>query len=189
LEGFQVIDRKVEMEWFFAFNQEATAWYKDMLKVAVISARENTKLIPICIYDGAPGDVTLWMERNGVQVVPQCVPFKDELFSPEVLSANAESFYDPHHASGAFLRLIAADIATNDQFLYTDCDVMFLDNEASNYATEKIGAVAEITGGFNSGVMLINKPFWLAHLEALKNYCRKNNWYSKYPSIIRSNFT
>ena len=105
--------------WMFNFDERASGWFADMIRVAVISAREQTDLRPMCLFDGkgTPGIIS-WLKANGVPVIRTQVPFRDELFSEEVLAANADTGYHPQHAAGAFLRLVAADFVDDDYFLY-----------------------------------------------------------------------
>ena len=170
------------MQWFFALNDSATEWFEPMIKVGVHSAIENTRLQPVCLFDGEPNHLTSWLDEHGVTVIRTSVPFRDELFSPETIATNEATPYRPDHAAGAFLRTQAFRYAESDIFLYTDCDVMFLDGAISVAPrTSRIAAVPEMTGpnSFNSGVMLINKTFFAHHHDALVSYIRRHGFYHK----------
>jgi hypothetical protein len=169
------------MQWFFAFNQNASDWFSDMIKVAVLSARANTSLEPVCLYDGAPNSLTGWLAANDVQVIFTRVPFRGELFSDDVRARNVGTHYTPDHACGAFLRTQAANYAADAVFLYTDCDVMFVDDAISTLTTDRIAAVPELTSSanFNSGVMLINSGFFLGRLPGLIEHMRLQGFYHR----------
>lgn len=169
------------MEWFFAYNQRAEDWFSEMIKVAVISAKTNTSLIPLCIYDGRPTDLTVWLEKNGVKIYRAEVPFKDKLFSAQVAAANQETIFNPHQACGAFLRILASDFASGEIYLYTDCDVMFRRGSIVKGKTDTISAVNEINqpGLFNSGVMLCNTSYMQKSKENFIKYVEQRNFYEK----------
>ena len=93
-------------KWLFSFDQRASGWFEDMIKVAVVSARENTSLEPICLFDGASDPrIIAWLKQQSVQVIRTRVPFHAELFSSQTMEANKGTPYHPEHASGAFLRV------------------------------------------------------------------------------------
>lgn len=110
------------MKWFFAFNQLSEKGYGDFVRVAVISARRHTSLEAICLYDGAPSELTVWLKRQGVRVLP-C----RSRFTPWWEQNNPSA---APIAAGAFLRMEIPDVMAregmDDEFaLYTDCDVIF----------------------------------------------------------------
>ena len=114
------------MKWYFSFNEAATNWFADMIKVAVISARAKTDLEPHCICDGRPSPFTDWLQRWNVKMHFQPVFFRQRLKAQDVLARNGNNGYDPEAASGFYLPLQIAEIEQNDEFvLFTDCDVMF----------------------------------------------------------------
>jgi lipopolysaccharide biosynthesis glycosyltransferase len=172
------------MDWFFGFSGNSAAWFQDMIKVAVISAKENTSLVPHCLYDGNDSDLLVWLNDNGVNVIRTSVPFRDELFSEKIILANKGSQYLPNNATGHFLRILVSSYANSDIVLYTDCDVMFLgDFEVSH--VNCLGVVNEfylnngrVNDGFNSGVMLFNKSHLADNLDSLIEHFRENNFYS-----------
>jgi hypothetical protein len=174
--------------WVFSFDQRAAGWFAEMIKVAVISARVHTSLQPLCLFDGdQTPPIISWLERNGVDVVRARVPFRDELFSEEVLSANAGTPYHPEHAAGAFLRLVAPDYVEEDCFLYTDCDVMFCADPAPFFTRPRVLAACReaATGdgdsgpqqGFNSGVMVLNSGGFAGRRGEMIDLLRRNHFY------------
>lgn len=161
-----------------------------MIMAAVLSARANTTLQAHCLYDGRPNDLTSWLSDNGVTVHFHQVPFRDELFSKSVVERNRGSLYVPEHAAGTFLRTQAAAFATGSQFLYTDCDVMFLrDIEPLSC---NFGAVSEGGNVFNCGVLLIDRAYYLSIYDALIAYFREHAFYeptaSSYDQAIAGKF-
>jgi len=173
------------MDWFFAFDESASTWFNDMVKVAVLSASKNTTLTAHCLYDGAANDLTEWLSKNGVIIHNTTVPFKDRLFSAEVIGANSGTPYSPHHACGAFLRLTAHTFTSGEVFLYTDCDVMFLDDRITDYEQLclTLRAVPEIDlagrRSFNSGVLLINREYFRSQYDSLLSLAEASNFYAR----------
>lgn len=174
-------------QWFFGLSENASAWFTDMLKVAVNSARLNTQLEPHCLYYGNPSGLTNWLTDQGVQVHEASVPFKEELFDPKVIAANAGSEYKPAHACGHFLRILVPDYATEQYALYTDCDVMFERQPSLPECAKAFAAAGEFDmktwklhrGGFNSGVMLINVAAFRQERASFIEYVRSNNFFHK----------
>jgi lipopolysaccharide biosynthesis glycosyltransferase len=186
------------MDWFFAYSGNATDWFSDMIKVAVVSAQANTSLTPHCIYDGEETPLTAWLVRRGVRLHREVVPFRNELFSDAVIAANQGSRYDPTHASGHFLRVLVPDLSSTPVALYTDCDVMFL-SDLSCQTPAVFGACAELapdlvspTASFNSGVMLFNCAGFARSREALVEFFRRHNFFDKihdsYDQVLLNRF-
>jgi hypothetical protein len=115
------------MKWFFAFNQMSEQSYGDFVRVAVVTARKNTELEAFCLYDGQATELTDWMERQGVTILPCRFRFAKWW---EDLAIRQGSNLVARIALGAFLRFELPDVMarenlTDDFALYTDCDVMF----------------------------------------------------------------
>lgn len=171
------------MEWFFAFSENASKWFEEMIQVAVLSAKKNTTLEPHCIYDGENSYLTDWLVKEGVVVHRDQVPFRDELFSEKVIELNRGSAYKPAHAAGHFLRLLVAKHATGDLAIYTDCDVMF-SADPQIHLPETVSAVPELSAqgipsaaSFNSGVMAFNMPHFREVNADLIEFCREAGFY------------
>src|ERR1700726_4788026 len=117
------------MEWYFALTEDSTAFrqYAEMVKVAVHTAGKATSLVPHCIYDGGENEFTVWLRNRGVQIIPH------RSFVREALEELGRKKGNPHLAaalSGAFSRIELPEIVERGgagRVLYTDCDVMFLD--------------------------------------------------------------
>jgi hypothetical protein len=122
-----MVEENALMKWFFAFNQISEQSYGDFARVAVLSARQNTKLEAFCLYDGVPCDLTCWLEAHGVTILPAHFRFArwwQETAERRSLPSMARI------ALGAFLRFELVEVMArerlNDNFaFYTDCDVIF----------------------------------------------------------------
>lgn len=167
------------------FDENATGWFSDMVKSAVISANRVGGLKARCLYDGSPTQLTDWLKAHSVDVITTSVPFKDELYSPDVIARNNGTAYRPAHACGTYLRLLIPDYTQSDSVLYTDCDVFF-DGPITELpsGTYPIRAVPEIDQNlvasntiFNSGVMLINCGLFKNKYSAIVDILRKNAFF------------
>src|SRR6478672_2667186 len=153
------------MQWFFALTEDSTAFrqYAEMVMVAVHTARKKTALEPHCIYDGKENDFTTWLTTHGVRIIPH------RSFVRDALEELGRQKKNPHLAaalSGAFSRIELPDLVAgenNGPILYTDCDVMFLDNVVPELETSacRLFAVAPESDrddyvNMNTGVMLMN---------------------------------
>lgn len=176
------------MDWVFCLDQRSANWFADMIKVAVVSAREHTRLRPLCLFDGdQTPPVLTWLERNGVRIIRTQVPFRAELYSERVLLANQGTPYSPEQASGAYLRLMSPEHVESEFFLYSDCDIQFLGDPAPLFVEPTIvGACAEMhlvdgklvtASAFNSGVMYIKRTAFAAERAAIIERARANTFY------------
>ncbi len=115
------------MKWYFAFNGEATGWFSDLIKAAVVSARAKTDLVPHCIYDGEPSPPIDWLRAWNVTVHHSRVPFRARFWAENIKRRNAGNGFDRIKALGFYLYLQVLEIEQEDAYvLVTDCDVMFL---------------------------------------------------------------
>ncbi len=143
------------MKWYFALNDRSKD-YAYLAKAAVRSAAANTSLIPHCLYDGEPDELTSWFERHGVKVIHHRVSFFPALqahYPPDLLKI----------AAGAFLRCDIPIIEKEDEYvLYTDCDVIFLQEVAAvDLPKPKFCACSteqrvDDWSYFNTGTMVMN---------------------------------
>ncbi len=167
------------MKWFFCWCQDSD-WddhnWKDLIRVSVESARKNTTLEPNFIYDGARSEFTDELRDKGVNVI-----FHRLSFTQDVIAYKPDDKGYQATARGAFLRFdipIVADPA-DELVLYTDADVMFMENpNLSGYQPDFIAAAPQGDRGrradMNSGVMLLNlKKFRAIHAE-LMAFTRQN---------------
>jgi hypothetical protein len=168
------------MKWFFCWCQDTDFRddhnWKDLIRVAVASARQNTDLEPNFIYDGEESEFIDELRANGVNVI-----FHRLSFTGAIISHYPDSKTSQAVARGAFLRfdipLLAA--ATDEFVLYTDADVMFLDNPRfQGYYPLFIAAAPQFNRGqradMNSGVMLLNLKTFRAIHEKLIDFTTRN---------------
>ena len=153
--------------------------YSEYVKVALLSARHNApSLVPHLIYSGAANSMTAWFELHGGEVL-----FHDLSFFTR-LRQDLKS-----HGSGAFLRLdipiivpgleVRNDIET-DYVLYTDVDVLFMQN--INSCTLEAPQLFALGGEFamgekaNSGVMYMNVPAFGVKVPDLIAFGERHDW-------------
>lgn len=110
------------MRWYFALDEGgAEGGLGTMAKLAVLSARAVGGLEPVMLYHGAPGELTAWMQRQHVRVVPTRPSFWDIMER-----AKAAGSTNPH-TIGHWLRVMIPQVEQeHDYVLYTDVDVIFL---------------------------------------------------------------
>jgi hypothetical protein len=172
------------MKWFLALTEDSTAFrqYAEMIMVAVHTARKVTSLEPHCIYDGGDNDFTAWLRKHGVQIIPH------RSFVREALEELGRKKQNPHLAaalSGAFSRIelpyIVERYGGSERVLYTDCDVIFLDDvvpelEASpcRYFAVAPESTRDDYVNMNTGVMLMNTERLRESLPAFRDYVSQN---------------
>src|SRR5437764_1527835 len=154
------------MDWYFALTEDSTAFrqYAEMVMVAVHTAQAFTTLRAHCIYDGNDNEFTAWLTKREVEIIHH------RSFVREALEELGRRKQNPHLAaalSGAFSRIELPEIgdrtADAGRILYTDCDVMFLDEvvpELEENACRYFAVAPESVLGdyvnMNTGVMLMN---------------------------------
>ena len=148
-------------KWFFALNSDSNAIeeYQQYIKCAVNSALTNTTLEPHCLYDDIKGDVEIikWLENKNINIHRLSSRFVKEMenkMSPDVLAI----------AKGTWLRLeipeLVKDKYEDEYVLYTDCDILFLDEFEFDGKCKFFAAAPEANitdkNWFNTGVMVMN---------------------------------
>ena len=172
------------MQWYFALTEDSTAFrqYAEMAMVAVHTAKKVTSLEPHCIYDGHENDFTAWLRKRGVRII------RHRSFVREALEELGRRKENPHLAaalSGAFSRIELPEIggrtADAGRILYTDCDVMFLDEvvpELEENACRYFAVAPESVLGdyvnMNTGVMLMNTARLRESLPKFRDYVSEN---------------
>jgi hypothetical protein len=170
------------MRWYFALTEDSTAFrqYAEMIMVAVDTAKKRTSLEPHCLYDGGENDFTAWLTKRGVRIIPH------RSFVREALEELGRRKQNPHLAaalSGAFSRIELPEIVKGgaDRVLYTDCDVMFLDEvvpeleaNACRYFAVAPESDREDYVNMNTGVMLMNPERLRESLPEFREYVSKN---------------
>ncbi len=171
------------MQWYFALTEDSTAFrqYAEMVMVAVHTAQKHTGLEPHCIYDGKENEFTAWLKKRGVRIIAH------RSFVRGALEDLGRQEQNPHLAaalSGAFSRIELPEIAQEtkgDCVLYTDCDVMFLDEVVPELEANacQLFAVAPESDrsdyvNMNTGVMLMNITRLRESLPEFREYVAKN---------------
>ncbi len=185
------------MKWFTGCNQSSLEdpQFRDLLRVAVLSAKHNTSLDRYLIYDGEQCDEIDWLESHGVRVLRTTLSFYEPLrefvlanFSHELLRIR----------SGAFLRteipVAMEKSGLCDPFvLYTDADVVFAaDPRLDKYRPQYFAACGAKGGGltrfniggeyhFNSGVMLMNTIALRSEYDRFVEFVINNGFGAKRP--------
>jgi FkbM family methyltransferase len=143
-------------DWYFCVNEDGLARGFPLIQAAVLTARKNTTLRPRCVYDGGERPELEWLHGEGVDVIRHRPMLESEL------RLGYGDRYDTFR--GHWLRLDLPEIVTDaEQVLYTDIDVIFLDDPRRHTFSPRYLAVCEEAelGGrdhFNSGVMVMNLP-------------------------------
>ena len=142
--------------WYFAVNYRGLSRNFRLVKAAVNSARANTTLEAFCIYDGEDCKELDWVVSRGVKVIRHDNDLKQELNS---------AYGEKYQAfSGHWLRVDLPIIdLESDYVIYTDIDVMFLQDPRRYLFRPKLAAAAEeshlgVRRNFNSGVLILNMP-------------------------------
>lgn len=140
-------------DWYFCVNESGFRQSIGLIGAAVRSAQANTSLRPICLYAGnAKGHIRA-LDALGVKVIQHRPSFEDALkvgYGDEL-----EKFV------GHWLRVDLPLVhKADDLILYTDIDVIFLKDPIVDFKPTVFSATPEtrrvFSGGFNSGVMIIN---------------------------------
>ena len=121
------------MKWYFAISELSLSRpgfdWKGMIRGAVNSAVRNTSLLPHLIYDGNTNTFIDELKSLGVVIVPHRISCYDTLIDRGEKEKSAPGFVANY--SGALLRTEIPIIEQEDTYvLYTDCDVMFLNEPA-----------------------------------------------------------
>ena len=130
----------------------------DQIKTAVLSARKNTDLEPVCICEGLVPEMEQFLSEQGVEIHYMTVPFVRRMAAAV---AGKEGF-SLAMANGTYLKLYVPLIETRDELvIYTDLDVMFQHHPIlPPWEIRYLGATPEAQienlNYFNCGVMIYN---------------------------------
>lgn len=149
-------------KWYFCLSEasidRAHHGWREMVYAAVNSARIHTNLKPILVFDGEENEFIDTLRKKGVEVIFHRVKFYDALVERDRTSPGYASI-----ASGAFLRVEIPLIEQEDDYvLYTDCDVLFMqDLPTFNIYPEYFSCAPQTSktdylNDANSGVLVIN---------------------------------
>jgi lipopolysaccharide biosynthesis glycosyltransferase len=175
------------VQWFFALADGAPSFreYGDMVKVAVHTAQERTRLEPHFLYDGAQNELTQWLEKRGARVIACQSSFADKIAEIDCYATETSNHHIRRALQGILLRVelprLSREMKLDDRILYTDCDVFFRDDVVSalskipcNYFAVAAEHDPKDYRRMNTGVMLMNLPALLEVDEELKSYIRQN---------------
>lgn len=97
--------------------------YFNMLKVTLISARKNTSLRLICLYDGKIGDPVYNLLKDfKVEIIIHELPYKKELmeiYSHEWMETELGKDIEYSRIFGTFMRMEIPIIEKEDEYVYT----------------------------------------------------------------------
>jgi hypothetical protein len=157
--------------------------YADMVKVAVHIAVKQTLLAPHFLYEGADNALTDWLRKREIPII-RC---RTRLFGR--LREISQRKQDPQIlaiGAGAFLRTelprIALEMGMEDEYiLYTDCDVMFMDQlteDLEKLSCRYFAVAPEFDSKdyqlMNTGVMLMNLKNLIAVEEKFRKFLVSN---------------
>ena len=180
------------MKWYMALNEAGT--HSDIglhAKLAVLSGRRHTSLVPKMLYIGARNDFTRWLERHDVEVIDQELPYIDVI--DRLVAENRYS----RATLGHWLRTNVCLAETEDtHVLYTDVDVMFRNTPDIRALKPEIFAVApefdrNSWNYFNAGVMVANVEGLRRDYAAFEAYLRESiykNTYGFHDQIAYNSF-
>lgn len=149
-------------KWYFCLSEasidRAHHGWREMVFAAVNSARIHTNLKPILLFDGEENEFVDALRKKGVEIIFHRVKFYDALVEREKTSPGYASI-----ASGAFLRVEIPLIEKEDDFvLYTDCDVLFMqdlpkfDEYPEYFSCAPQTSKTDYINDANSGVLILN---------------------------------
>ncbi len=152
-----------------------------MIKVAVHTAQRHTSLQPHLLYDGQENQLTEWLHNRGVAIIPCRSAFGEQIARFTLYYEEIQNQYLRRALHGVFLRMelprMRKELRLDERVLYTDCDVLFRGEVASDLASNPCDyfAVApefdrEDYRRMNTGVMLMNLPALAQVDDDLKSY-------------------
>lgn len=174
------------MKWFFCLNEGD--WQFEMAQVAIHTARQNTNLEPVCIYDGNNKTVIDWMNDKNIPII----------FHRSSLYEQACKIYDvppntPRSAkvTGAWTRIDIPNLTDENYVLYTDTDVMFLGDckGLEDVKPEYIACVNDFNPfnsfNMNSGVLVMNTKNLRLEYDDFISFIKTNmtNSWSTYDQV------
>ncbi len=168
------------MHWYFALSEKSIDRehhdWRNLIRVAVQSAKANTTLKPHMLYDGVDNAFTQELRMLGVKVIFHRSSLCELFEKRRPGDMNYLGI-----ASGAFLRFDIPIIEKSaDYVLYTDCDVLFRcePNFYSSAAPDFFSATSQTeknpSHDMNSGVMLINIAAMKSIYPELIDFTHKN---------------
>ena len=163
--------------------------YLDLLKVMLISARKNTSLHLVCLYDGNTNDpVYNLLKEFNVEIILHQLPYKLELmeiYPREWMLQNLGKEIEYNRIFGTFMRMEIPVVEKEEKYvLYSDIDVIFnadilleeLPHPTYLAAAPEYERNVEDMEYFNAGVLVMNiqgmkekyEEFILIHFHGMK---------------------
>lgn len=143
--------------------------YFDLLKVTLISARNNTSLHLVCLYDGKENDpVYNLLKEFDVEIIIHQLPYKQELmeiYPRDWMLENLGKVIEYNRIFGTFMRMEIPVIEKEEEYvLYSDIDVIFnadilleeLPHPTYLAAAPEYGRNPEEMEYFNAGILVLN---------------------------------
>lgn len=143
--------------------------YFDLLKVTLISAKKNTSLHIVCLYDGKVNDsVYNLLKEFDVEIIIHQLPYKKELmeiYPREWMLKNLGKEIDYNRIFGTFMRMEIPMVEKEEEYvLYADIDVIFnsdilleeLPHPTYLAAAPEFDRNIENMNYFNAGVLVMN---------------------------------
>ena len=143
--------------------------YLDLLKVMLISARKNTSLHLVCLYDGNTNDLVYnLLKEFNVEIILHQLPYKQELmeiYPREWMLQNLGKEIEYNRIFGTFMRMEIPVVEKEEKYvLYSDIDVIFnadilleeLPHPTYLAAAPEYERNVEDMEYFNAGVLVMN---------------------------------
>jgi hypothetical protein len=173
-------------KWYFCINEKGFRGSLDLIKVAVGSARKNTDLVPVCIYNGGNVEHIDQLSALGAKVIRH-----NSVFESDLKVGYGEKF---DVFSGHWLRVDIPIIEEEEEFvLYTDNDVFFKEAPLDNVTPDVLAAAPEFDlqnlDYFSSGVMVLNVPnLRKTHGAFVDSIVKRLHGEFKYPAHDQESF-
>lgn len=154
--------------------------YSELLTVALKSARQNTSLDIVVLYDGPKSHYILnILASYNVKIIRHTFSHFEDLkktFSPDILfSKTGKNSIDFKKLSGTFMRLDVPFIENDDDYvLYTDIDVIFNKdiNDTELTKPKIIAAGPEVSKEFYKGD-IFNAGILYMNVKAMRSKCEE----------------
>lgn len=116
-----------QLKWVFAYTS-GHADYDAMVKVAVESALQNTRLRPVCMFHGQPNHMLLWLRQRGVHVIQHTPEWEGKMYAAhDEMQKNLQwspLYAAPDRMIATFLRIDIPLLGIADDYvLYTGKEV------------------------------------------------------------------
>ena len=163
------------MKWYIALNEAGTRGDIALhTKLAVLSARKHTDLVPTLLYTGNRNEFTAWLENHGVNIIQSELPYLSTITD----LANENKYTTA--TVGHWLRTNVCLTEMQDEYVfYTDVDILFLKQPDLALTRPKYFAAApefdkNAWNYFNAGVMVLSPAGLREDYPAFETYLIAN---------------